>query len=127
MVFARRLFTFAGAYGLLALLPMYFLEERIGRDTPPPITHPEYFYGFLGVGVAWQVVFLIIGRDPARFRPLILPAVLEKVSFGLPVIALYFAGRLSAPALCFGVIDLVLGLLFVVAFVRTAPHDRPKT
>ena len=121
MIFARRTFLIAGIYGLLALLPMYFLEGRIGRDAPPPITHPEFFYGFLGVAVAWQVAFLVIARDPVRFRPLMLPAVLEKASFGLPAIALWLGGRLAAPMLAAGLIDLALGILFVVAFLRTAP------
>jgi hypothetical protein len=43
MKFARGVFLVAGIYGLLVLTPIYFLEARIGRETPPPITHPEYF------------------------------------------------------------------------------------
>ena len=79
----QTVFLIAGIYGLLVLLPLYFMEARIGRDQPPAITHPEYFYGFLGVGVSWQVAFLVISRDPVRFRPLMVPAVLEKATFGL--------------------------------------------
>src|SRR5262249_45244959 len=108
-----------GIYGLLALLPMYFLEGRIGRDQPPAITHPEFFYGFLGVAVAWQLSFLIIAQDPIRFRPLMIPAVLEKASYALATVALYAGGRLSGPMLATGLIDLVLGTLFAVAYVRT--------
>lgn len=52
MTFARRVFLIAGSYGLVVLLPQYFLESRTGRELPPPITHPEYYYGFLGVAVA---------------------------------------------------------------------------
>jgi hypothetical protein len=121
MIFARRTFQIAGIYGLLALVPMYFLEGRIGRDIPPPITHPEYFYGFLGVAVAWQFAFLVISRDPVRFRPLMIPAVLEKASFGLATIALWLAGRLPAQTLAFGLIDTTLGILFVLAYLRTPP------
>jgi hypothetical protein len=120
MVFDRRVFLIAGIYGLLVLLPLYFIEGRIGRDQPPPITHPEYFYGFVGLGVSWQVAFLIISRDPARFRPLMIPSVLEKASFGTAVIALYATGRLSGQVLALGLIDLAFGILFVVAYVRTA-------
>ena len=58
--FARRVYTVAGIYGLIVMLPQYFLEDRIGRDTPPPITHPEHFYGFIGVVIAWQLAFLVI-------------------------------------------------------------------
>src|SRR5262245_63460257 len=49
MKFARIVFLVAGIYGLLVVAPQYFLEAKIGRDTPPPITHPEFFYGFVGV------------------------------------------------------------------------------
>jgi hypothetical protein len=119
MVFARRTFLIAGVYGLVVLLPMYLLEGRIGRDAPPPITHPEFFYGFLGVAVAWQAAFLVIARDPVRFRPLMLPAVLEKASFGLPAIALWLGGRLAGSMLAAGLIDLAMGVLFVVAYLRT--------
>src|SRR3954447_5838557 len=124
MGFARRTFLIAGIYGLVALLPMYFLEGRIGRDTPPPITHPEFFYGFLGVAVAWQAAFLVIARDPVRFQPLMLPAVLEKATFGLAAIALWLGGRLAAPMLIAGLIDLTLGVLFTVAYLRTPEESR---
>ncbi|MCC6741368.1 MAG: hypothetical protein IT452_20160 [Planctomycetia bacterium] len=123
MIFARRVFTIAGIYGLAVLLPFYGLEGKIGRDAPPAITHPEYFYGFLGVAVAWQVAFLLIGRDPARLRPLMVPAVLEKAAFGIAVVVLYGLGRVDARTLAGGGVDLLLGALFVAAFVRTRPAD----
>ena len=65
MKFSRWLFRIAGIYGLIVLVPQYFLESKIGEQTPPAITHPEYFYGFVGVGIAWQIAFLII----AQIRP----------------------------------------------------------
>lgn len=117
--FAQRVFLVAGIYGLIVLMPQYFLEARIGRDFPPPITHPEYFYGFVGVAVAWQLVFLLISRDVVRYRLLMLPAVLEKLSFGLPALALYASGRTSAQMAGAGAIDLVLGALFVISFAAT--------
>ena len=118
--FARRVFTGAGIYGLIVMAPQYFLAERIGRDTPPPITHQEYFYGFIGLALAWQFVFLLIGRDPERFRPLMLPAVLEKLAFGAPAIILYAQGRLPGTVLFFGMLDLTLGALFFAAWRATA-------
>ena len=122
--FSRRVFRLAAIYGVLVLVPQYFLEERIGRDTPPPITHPEYFYGFIGIALAWQLVFFIIARDPVRYRPLMLAALVEKGSFGFAAIALYLSGRLSAQMLGAGLIDLVLGALFVIAYVRTGGASR---
>jgi hypothetical protein len=119
MTFARWLFRIAGVYGLLVLPPQYLLEERISRDTPPAITHPEYFYGFLGVAIAWQVAFLIIGQDPVRYRLMMLPAVIEKVSFGIAAAVLYAQGRASGALLAFGGVDLVLGGLFLACFLMT--------
>jgi hypothetical protein len=81
MTFATRVFLIAGIYGLLVLLPQYFLEGKHGRDFPPPITHPEYYYGFVGVALAWQIAFFIISRDPVRYRPIMIAAIAEKASF----------------------------------------------
>lgn len=120
MKFARWVFTVAGVYGLLALGPMYFLERRVGIDQPPAVTHPEFYYGFVGVGLAWQVLFLIVARDPVRFRPVMVAAVLEKVSFAGAVPVLYGLGRVSGAALGLSMVDAVWGVLFVVAYVRTA-------
>ena len=119
MVFAKRVFLAAGIYGLVVLIPQYFLEDRTGRDFPPPITHPEYYYGFIGVAIAWQIIFLLISRDPLRYRPIMLVAVFEKASFALPAVALYLSGRLGTQMLAAGIIDLILGVLFFLAYTRT--------
>lgn len=119
MTFAKWTFRGAGISGLLILLPQYFLEEENGERNPPGITHPEYYYGFLGVAVAWQVAFLIISRDPVRFRPLMLAAIVEKASFGLAAIALYLAGRLNTEMFGAGLLDLAFGVAFVIAYVKT--------
>jgi hypothetical protein len=120
MKFAKRVFLFAGVYGLVVLLPQYFFEAQIGRDYPPPITHPEHFYGFIGVAVAWQVAFLIVSTDPVRYRPMMVAAILEKLSFGVAAILLFSGGRIPAMMFAFAMIDLFLAGMFSVAFVRTA-------
>jgi hypothetical protein len=125
MIFAKRVFLGAAIYGFIVLLPQYFLEEKTGRDFPPAITHPEYFYGFIGIAVAWQIVFLVISRDPVRYRPLMPVAVVEKIAFGFPAIALYLTGRLSAQMLGAGILDLILGTLFVIAYRRTPQTREP--
>ena len=120
MRFARRVFFIAGVYGLLVLAPQYFLEAKTGRDFPPAITHPEYYYGFIGVGLAFQVLFLVIARDPVRYRAAMIPAVLEKATFGVAAVALYLQGRIPAVVLGFALVDLLLGALFVVAYAKTS-------
>lgn len=118
--FARRVFLVAGIYGILVLAPQYFVELGL----PAPIDRPEHFYGFIGVALAWQFVFLIVASDVVRYRPLMLAGVLEKVSFGAAVAILYSVGRVSMGVLLAGTLDLFLGALFVGAFMATRPSDR---
>jgi hypothetical protein len=120
MIFARRVFFIAGLYGLLILPPHYLMEEHIGRAHPPAITHPEFFYGFLGVAIAWQVAFLMIATDPARYRLIMLAGVLEKFSFGIAAIVLFSRQRLDEGMLIAGIGDLVWAALFIVAYRKTA-------
>jgi hypothetical protein len=119
MRFARWVFSIAGIYGVVMVTPQYWLEDRLGQDYPPAITHPEYFYGFVGVTLAWQVAFLVIAQDPVRYRLFMLPAILEKASFGVASLVLYAQGRIPALLALFGIIDLALGVLFAEAFRRT--------
>lgn len=119
MVFARRVFFWAGVYGLLVLLPQYFMEDRVGRDYPPPITHPEHFYGFIGVALSWQLVFLLISRDPVRYRPIMLAGIVEKLSFAMPAFVLYATGRLAGAVAGVAAIDLLLGVLFAISYAKT--------
>jgi hypothetical protein len=117
--FARRVFTGAGIYGIVCLVPMYGVERLLGTMFPPPITHPEFFYGFAGVALAWQLAFLIIGRDPVRYRPLMLPAILEKIGYGGVTVVLVLVGRTAAGLLPTAIIDLVLAVLFAESYRRT--------
>ena len=124
MKFARVLYLVAGIYGLLVLAPQYFLEEKNGRDFPPAITHPEYYYGFVGVAIAWQIVFLILSRDPVRYRPIMPAAVVEKASYAIATMILYLQGRTGAVILGTGMIDLTFGALFLLAYVKTRGESR---
>lgn len=125
MTFARWVFRIAGVYGLIVLFPQYFMEEQVGRDYPPAITHSEYFYGFLGVALAWQVAFLIIAQDPIRYRLLMIPGILEKASFGIAVTVLFVQRKVPAMLFAFGILDLVLASLFFVAFQKTRQRGEP--
>lgn len=119
MIFARRVFFFAGLYGILALAPLYFMEPWLNQAFPPAITHPEHFYGFVGVALSWQFVFLTVARDPVRYRLVMLPAILEKLSFGVAVWVLFLGGRVAPSTLAGGSVDLFLAGLFAMAYLRT--------
>ena len=123
MKFAKYVFYAAGIYGLIALVPQYFLEEKTGLDYPPAITHAEYYYGFIGVALAFQIVFLIIGGNPSKYRAMMIPSIIEKFSFAIAVVVLYLQNRVAPMMLGAGLIDLVLGILFVLSFVKTANRE----
>jgi hypothetical protein len=120
MRFARFVFLIACGWGIVVLTPLYFMFDAVGRQYPPAITHPVLYYGFIGVALAWQVAFLIIGRDPLRFRPMMLPAILEKFSYVATLTVLYAQGSLQLGQFAVAVPDLILGLLFIVAFFKTS-------
>lgn len=74
------MFRGAAIYGVLALVPLYFL--------PMPAVSPETYYGFIGCALVFQWLFWIIGGDPVKYRPLMLVAVAEKLVFAVPALAL---------------------------------------
>jgi hypothetical protein len=122
MKFAKIAFWSAFVWGILMLTPLYFMFDTIGRQDPPPLTHPAFYYGFLSTGLAWQFAFLVIARDPERFRGMMLPSMLEKFGYGISLTALYLQQRLHASDLTFGAVDVLFGILFVVAFFQTSPE-----
>jgi hypothetical protein len=96
--------------------------DIISRNDPPPLTHPGFFYGFVGAALAWQVAFFIIAKDPSRHRPLMIPSMFEKFTYGAAVLVLVGQGRMHASDMVFGGVDLVLGILFVIAYLKTPPR-----
>ena len=123
MDFAKRVFYAAGVYGLLVVGPLYFLESRINEQLPPAITHPEYYYGFIGVTLAWQILYLIIGRHPIKYRTIMLVAIFAKTSYGVAGCMLYAAGRLPLVVFAGGLIDLVWVVLFAIAYGKTPDRE----
>jgi len=117
--FARVVFTVAGVWGVLIMTPLYFAYDAIGRAYPPPLTHPDIYYGFVGVTLVWQIAFLLIGSDPPRYCPLMLVAFLEKGVYVGSMALLFALGHLqSVQAATIIVPDGTLGVLFVVAYLR---------
>lgn len=130
MKFARIVFWIAGIWGLLVITPLYFMFDLIGRQDPPPMTHPGFYYGFAGTALAWQVAFCVIAANPLRCRPLMLPSILEKATYSIAVVVLVLQHRTRHTDLIFAGTDFLLGLLFIAAFLKTrgqhthVPADR---
>jgi hypothetical protein len=126
MKFAKVVFWVAGIWGVLVITPLYFMFDLIGKNDPPAITHPGFYYGFVGCALAWQIAFLIIGANPVRLRPMMIPSMVEKFMYGGAVVALVANGRMHRTDLVFAGTDLTLGVLFVAAFVKTKESGAEK-
>ena len=124
MTFAKWVFTIGGIWGLLIITPLFFLEGPIAAASQP-FSHPDFFYGFLASTVMWQVGYLAIGRDPARFRPFMLIGAAGKVIYFTSCVALVLQGRVQAFVPLLTAPDIVLAALYVVAWFRTAPARIP--
>ena len=112
-------FTVAGTWGVLVVLPLYFLESSINAQQPPPITHPEYYYGFVGVTLTWQVLFFVIAGNPRKYRLIMLVAIVEKLSYVLAASWLFVSGRAPNVVFLIALPDLALAVLFAVAYSKT--------
>ena len=118
---ARLIFTIAGIYGLIVLTPFLFMERLIDERTPGGLTHPEYYYGFLGAALVMQLFYLTIGRDPVRFRPFMPLCTLAKLAFFVPVLILFLQARVPTATLAFASVDALLAFAFLQAWWITDP------
>ena len=123
MKFARIIFWIAAIWGVLVITPLYFMFDAIGRNDPPAITHPGFFYGFAGAALAWQIAFFVIARDPLRHRPLMIPSIFEKLSYSIAVMFLVAQHRMHATDMVFAGVDFLLGVLFAIAYIKTPSRD----
>ncbi len=122
--FSRLVFLIAGIWGVIVIVPGYFGEKMINTQYPPAITHPEYYYGFFGAALAWQIAFLIIASDPARLRPLVPAAIVEKLVYAAAVAVLFISGRIATLIAVFGVVDLLFGILFAIAYFKLGKGEQ---
>ena len=108
--FARRMFRWAAVYGVIVLAPMYFLA--------PSDEHLPAYLGFVGCALVFQWVFWLIGGDPLKYRPLMLPSIAQKGVFAIPALALFAFGRTDPVTAFFATIDILLGVGFFFAWRR---------
>jgi hypothetical protein len=127
MRFARWIFLLAGISGIVLILPLLFLEHHFVQRYPPEVNHPELYYGFFGVVLAWQIMFVVIASDPVRYRLAMLPSLVEKASFALAVPALCAAGRIPTDWLGFAALDGTWLILFSVSFFLTPKATSNQT
>ena len=118
--FARKVFLAACAWGAVTLLPLPFLRGAIEQDGS--LSHPEYFYGFIGVCVVFQIIFYMVAQRPVYYRALIACCALEKVAFAGPAAVLVAAGHAAPSLLFFAAGDTFFLVLFLCAYYRLPAH-----
>lgn len=121
MRFAQIVFAVAGIWGIVVLTPFYWLVDVTGRVYDPPTAYPHFFYGFVAVALTWQIAFLVIASNPMRFRTFMIPAMIEKFGYVTTLAVLYGQERIAQVDAMAAVPDSLLGLLFIVAFVKARP------
>jgi hypothetical protein len=124
MKFAKYTFWLAAIYGILVTAPLFFSEQKLGIEYPPPINHAEYFYSFAAVTLVWQILFIFVALNPARFRFIMPFCILEKLSL-LPAFFIMFPqGRFPALWIPLMVVDLAFAVGFFVAFRKTRENQK---
>ena len=103
MKFARIVFVGAGVWGVAVLTPFFWLVDVTGRRYQPPV-----------------------GTNPARFRPLMIPSIVEKFGYVALLALLYSQSRISLADAQAAFPDLLLGTLFAVSFVKTRPARQER-
>ena len=115
MRFARWVFRIAGIYGIMVMVPMLFMERQIARG----VAHPVFFYAWISVNLAWQILFLVLATAPSRYRPMMLVCVLQKATAVVAIPWLYVLGRVGGMWLGAAATDLGFAVLFFVAHYMT--------
>jgi hypothetical protein len=122
----RVLFAAAAAYD--GVLGVVFLVAptwpfRLNGVTEP--NHPAYVQFPAALLIIFALMFLTVARDPVRFRHLIPFGVLMKVSYCGLAFGYWFTAGIPGMWKIFAVADLVMGALFVWAFVAVKPPPAP--
>ena len=112
MKFAKIVFWIAGALGLVASVGLYF----------QPGSHA--YYGLIAGVLSWQVVFFLIAWDPQRYRPVMIPAMLEKLIWVVTWAYFHLRGQVTATEFASNAIPHgLLGVFFVIAYLRTPKRE----
>lgn len=124
MLTIKRIYFWAGIYGIILLLPLFLFENEIAKHFPPVTNRPEQYYGFIGVALAWQFAFILISREPVRYQLFMIPAILEKLLPAGAVIGLFLLDRVNIITMIPFIVDFVIGLLFIFGYFYTVRNSK---
>ena len=112
------LFVVSAIYdGILGLAFLVCPSVLFGLFKVTPPNHPGYVQFPAVLLIAFAAMFVNIARDPVRHRKLIPYGVLLKVGYCGIVFGYWFTSGIPGMWKPFAVIDLVMGILYVWAYV----------
>lgn len=115
MKFAKLVFLIGGILGLLSTVPLFFNESVIA----PELKHPEFYYGFIGINLMWQVLYIYISTNPLRFRPIMVVSFFVKILGVISVFWLIRIGRTDIWWYRIIFFDFLFAILFLLSFGLT--------
>jgi hypothetical protein len=120
---SRNIFRISGVYGILILAPQLF-RERSFDTAGIHLSHPEFFYGFFLVSLAFQVLFIIISTDPLRYRSTMIACFIEKGGHFISCLWLFLHNRVSAEMFLVSSPDALMLCLFIYSYRITQNNSR---
>ena len=118
MKLARWVFLIAGILGLIPVVPLVYTTMVKGETIPPDFASMGVFFSVsVFQYVCWQISYIILARDPVRFRSMMIPAFFVEITAPFNPFWLFLYGFKFWISIA--VVDILLAILFVVAFWLT--------
>jgi len=127
MTFARLAYLLAGLWGVI-VIALGYASYITGTDQSlAAIARPEMVHGFFLMAMPWQLLFLVISRDPLRYNTIMPITVLEKLPFAAVTLTLFTKGQVTPMMGFFAAMDGLWGVSFCVAYwlTRRAASRQP--
>jgi len=119
MGLARLVYLVAGLWGLI-VIPLGYASYLSGADPSlSSVARPEIVHGFFLITLPWQLLFLLMSRDPLRYNAVMPLTVLEKLPFAAITLALFTKGQASSVMGFFAAMDGLFGVLFAISYWLT--------
>lgn len=117
MKLGRWVFAGAGVYGLLLAIPFSFQAIVSSEGVLPNGSGAGMFLlASILQHIVWQIGYLIISRDPVRYRLFMIPAILSMTIGALGSVWVYAYGITIGIPLAF--INVLFALLFIFVYWR---------
>ncbi len=123
---SKRLLYFTFFYNLFGALTFAFPSVFSALSGMPIPEHTVYAAFGAIVIFQWAFVYLYLARQDEINRPLLWVGVLSKYNFFVALCFGYFSGDLGLVTLAFGLVDVVMGLVWMSYLLSTRKAMSPS-